>query len=502
MKYIMNISFLKIFFVFTLFIFGQIAYAQPDPPILKEVSVIQGTGNVRLSWDLTAPSDVIVFVDDPNDPSPSVASWLEIGTITDGSNEFIHIGANADKTARVYKVWSKIGIQTSGNSAKFPSTYLQHTFDTCANTVNLEWSNEATLANLYGEGDVALQYEVYRKKDGGSFIKISGTLDNSVKTFIDSNIEDGATYEYYIASTPDHYPTKQSISNYIIVNSDIFQSPDYIKPVSAIVEDNNTRLKFEIAPNSEISTFKLLKSNSLSGIFDTINTLNSTNREIEIIDNDSDPDNKVSYYKLVAINNCNQATTVSDTILNNIVLNLENNYNVITLSWNKFNESNTISSDYDIYKTTDLQGTFLLRSLSNYFTLEDDLTLEEIGGQFCYYIQAKDANSASQDYSLSNTVCVFLEPPIYIPEAFTPNNDGKNDIFKPIFSFVPNSYELKIYNRWGYVVYSTKDYQKGWDGSESGSTKAPTGTYIYYLKLKLPDNSSIEKRGNITVIHP
>ena len=108
----------------------------------------------------------------------------------------------------------------------------------------------------------------------------------------------------------------------------------------------------------------------------------------------------------------------------------------------------------------------------------------------------------NNNYSQSNTTCIFLEPKIYIPEGFTPNGDSKNDIFKPEFSFTPVSFELKIYNRWGNMIFETKDYQQGWDGTELNGKSAPTATYIYTIYIKLPDNNTLEKRGNVTVIYP
>ena len=57
----------------------------------------------------------------------------------------------------------------------------------------------------------------------------------------------------------------------------------------------------------------------------------------------------------------------------------------------------------------------------------------------------------------------------YMPSAFTPNHDGKNDLFKPVIGGVALQYKLTIYNRWGQVVFSSGDPAKGWDGSKSAA---------------------------------
>ena len=77
-----------------------------------------------------------------------------------------------------------------------------------------------------------------------------------------------------------------------------------------------------------------------------------------------------------------------------------------------------------------------------------------------------------------------------------------NDLFLPVFSFLPKDYDLKIYNRWGNIIFETSDPTKGWNGKQSNGKPAPAGSYIYLLKIKTEDNQTVEKRNNITVIYP
>lgn len=505
MTYVMKLRFIIFGFLFITLLCGygynSTAQIPPESPVLKFVSVFSNSGDVRIEWDnISYPSDVVIFVNDPNDPTLSgPPKWLTLDTVTNNDN-YQHIGANAHQGVRLYKIWSKIGENTSSDSYWFPTTFLQNTFDTCANTVNLIWTNYVD--ELYGEGDVNFTFEVYRNKDSEGFMKISETTPITLKEFIDTDIVDGAQYEYYITAIPSHDPTQESLSNLIVINSDINQSPSFITPLSASANGNNTDVKFRIAPNSELNKYLLLESSSSTGNFDTVETIISSDYEFVVTHTNSEPESILKFYKLAAINNCNQVSTISDTIINNIVLEISYENNIASLSWNKFNETHLISANYDLYKSIDNGSPVLIRSFSNFYSYDDDLSQENMGGQFCYFIQASNQNSSIDNNSKSNLVCAFLEPPIYIPEAFTPNGDNRNDVFLPKFSFVPNSYELKIYNRWGNVVYNTNNYQEGWNGNERNGKTASTGTYVYYLYIKLPNNETFEKRGNITVIHP
>ena len=68
----------------------------------------------------------------------------------------------------------------------------------------------------------------------------------------------------------------------------------------------------------------------------------------------------------------------------------------------------------------------------------------------------------------------------FAPNTFTPNGDGVNDVFKPIFAlgFIPIDYLLSIYDHWGHVIFSTKDYKASWDGSN-----CMNGHYIWQMKF-------------------
>ena len=83
---------------------------------------------------------------------------------------------------------------------------------------------------------------------------------------------------------------------------------------------------------------------------------------------------------------------------------------------------------------------------------------------------------------------------IYIPNAFSPNGDGENDMFK-ITAESPSAYLLKIYDRWGNKVFESKDINEGWNGNNLNK-----GVYVYYLELNLPTGNSLIKNGNISLI--
>ena len=102
--------------------------------------------------------------------------------------------------------------------------------------------------------------------------------------------------------------------------------------------------------------------------------------------------------------------------------------------------------------------------------------------------------------SVEHEVHVIDDMQVYVPNAFTPNNNGTNDYFN-VYGVGFVSYELSIYNRWGQLVHFIKNREQGWDGTDMTSGKpVPQGVYVY--KITLIDNQGkIHNRFNhVTVI--
>ncbi|NUQ26854.1 MAG: gliding motility-associated C-terminal domain-containing protein [Saprospiraceae bacterium] len=75
---------------------------------------------------------------------------------------------------------------------------------------------------------------------------------------------------------------------------------------------------------------------------------------------------------------------------------------------------------------------------------------------------------------------------VYIPNVFSPNDDGINDEFKPLFDCTPSDFEMKIFNRWGKMVYQSKSADEGWTGKEKNKD-LPSDLYAYYIKITFQD---------------
>ena len=86
---------------------------------------------------------------------------------------------------------------------------------------------------------------------------------------------------------------------------------------------------------------------------------------------------------------------------------------------------------------------------------------------------------------------------VAIGNAFTPNGDGKNDVFTIMADGV-NTYHMSIYNRWGQLVFESNDKADGWDGSYKGAQQ-PQGEYVYFVAITFLNGQSLNKTGTVSL---
>ncbi len=142
------------------------------------------------------------------------------------------------------------------------------------------------------------------------------------------------------------------------------------------------------------------------------------------------------------------------------------------------------------------------------FTFNLDQDLNSIAG--CFAITALDslidgAFGLNQNESeFSNIVCTDNCPIYFLPNIFSPNADGVNDLFVPIESRFVESVECVIFNRWGSPVFKTTDANLNWDGSSNDSKEMVSDGVYYYVitayTIRLEGLVPTELSGTITVV--
>lgn len=108
-------------------------------------------------------------------------------------------------------------------------------------------------------------------------------------------------------------------------------------------------------------------------------------------------------------------------------------------------------------------------------------------------------NENSEIKSISNTASLNKGTTIYFPNAFTPDQDGINDTFGAVGNNI-EKYELKIYNKWGELIFTSESIDHKWDGLHKGKL-VPQGAYVYTMTARnLFTKDLISKTGTVTLI--
>ncbi len=119
-----------------------------------------------------------------------------------------------------------------------------------------------------------------------------------------------------------------------------------------------------------------------------------------------------------------------------------------------------------------------------------------------YEVYLVAVNSDGCIDSTSRTVHVGEDLIYYVPNAFSPDGDEFNNVFKPVLTtgFDVNSYHLWIFNRWGELIFESLNYEEGWDGTYHNE-KLLDGTYIWKIKVKHKSNDKkTELDGHVTLL--
>jgi gliding motility-associated-like protein len=116
-----------------------------------------------------------------------------------------------------------------------------------------------------------------------------------------------------------------------------------------------------------------------------------------------------------------------------------------------------------------------------------------------YHVKGKGIDGCTVEDSVQVLMDSAAFVKFYVPTAFTPNQDGKNDCLKVLYGGFVKDFEFVIYNRWGEIVFKTTDISKCWDGYTNGR-KQPNDVYVYIMN-GANDCGKVSKKGIVTLIY-
>jgi hypothetical protein len=404
-----------------------------------------------------------------------------------------------------YSVWGMhpTGSETvQGDFNKPDSTmYLESVFDSCAGTLTLTWNDY----NKWRGSTV--QFTVYRRLGPYNYVPLDHiSPDPSITryTHVLGNVLPNQTYDLFIeAANTDG--VRRSNSNRATVFSKWTVQTGSINADYATISANNTiDLSFTARGALGQDKYRLLRSDDQGGIYVAIDSIITSDTIIHF--NDDTPFvSGVYFYRLELLNNCGTMFSQSN-LANNIILGVTQAGSVVTLSWNRYADWSGGVERYRIVRTLGRTNP-LVDTLDGgtQTTYPDDVAAlidysNPSSSFICYHVDALEGPNiyGIQENSISNQVCFTVIPDIRMPNAFIPNDgDAVNRVFEPVFSFIPEHYEMYIYNRLGTKIWEGTG---PWDGKVSGKP-VQEGVYLYLLRIYNYSSDVKEINGKVVVVY-
>jgi len=305
----------------------------------------------------------------------------------------------------------------------------------------------------------------------------------------DPNVTCGVNYCYQ--QTTNYTNGSRSISLSKCATAISTNVPTVVENISTIVGPGNddVELRWTQDPAFVAATYSITKS--VNGNFASTKTSTTTNHLDDEYLNDV-----VSCYKISYADACNNKSPVSvEACPIKLIATLQPD-NTVALSWSGYAGWKNGVNRYVVEKFNE-QGQLLSTVNAGTATTYVDNT-QDLTNQIAVYRITAVANQAGIVSSVSNAFTIIKEPNLFYPTAFTPNGDGLNDIFNVFGQFI-TTFEMRIFNRWGEMMYVTDVLGKGWDGTFKGSLM-PEGTYVFRATLTDKAGRTFDRSGTVVLL--
>jgi gliding motility-associated-like protein len=473
----------------------------PAPPDFKFVT-IQNAQTV-LEWERGSDPEThayIVYDTDTNQP---------LDTIFGRNNTiFTDLRPNLTNAVRGYTLVAMDSCYNAGivNVRPHHTILLGVTTSRCAQSIALVWNKYENWRNNVEH------YEIWVGKNGAPLTPFD-TITNTIikydfKDFIDG---DALCFEVHGVENTTQYT---SVSNAICLTASIVQPTAFICMKNASVNaDNTVALDWSWNTNIDLENYGINSSSddkqyqrfSVLGAQYPLQSDNAAVAEFQAVDKQK------NYYKIETIDSCKVSFFSNYTSTIHLKATPKANYENF-LEWTAYDNPIGKIQNYEVYRINPTTGqekkiANVAKTLVNYSNLAN--ANEQAEQDVCYYIIASSRitlpdGSTEMVRSRSNRACAHQEVQIFIPNAFAP--DGNNSEFKPLAVFNATAqYYMAIYDRWGGIIFETKDIDTGWNGTKNGSA-LPQGAYTYYIRAAEPTTTGsstgnlLERRGSVLLI--
>ncbi len=462
----------------------------PDSTRVDSISVLPN-GNTVLAWSVHREEDVSEYNIIERDglvnkyiasvPLRSSTSFTYNNTLANGQPVMLFVSA-----------YDSCGNQ--GNFDERPTTmHLQTQYDHCAYQTSLSWN--AYQAMKKG----ILEYRIYYSVNGGTFVRLGATQGT---TYLHSGVDAGASVCYFIRVVNKDQSITAS-SNQVCFLADQANIPSFLYLKTATVKDVSAiTVKLKVDNSVGFNAIDLFRSTDGINFSPAGSITGDGSADYEYTDNDVEPSQRSYFYRAAFRDSCGNSRAGSNTV-QTILLQVKTeseNIFVNHLQWSPYAGFAGNVAGYNIFRLVNDDpgaGPIAVTGPNGDSYIDNVEDAAPAGSKIDYMVQAVEGIGNPYDVmekSNSNTVPVYIEGRLFIPNAFSPT--GSNNTWKPVTHFVDKTdYKVRVFNRWGQLVFEAGDNEKAWDGAGW-----PAGVYVYLVNYKNARGEYLEQKGSITLL--
>ena len=461
----------------------------PEPLEMRNVSVVDPQ-RIEVSWGAYPGTDFNEYaIYRTNGPSPGL-----VGTVTDQAiTTFVenNPALDAERQSYCYKVLVQ---NTCEEYSLLDATEAHCTIDLettpALDAIDLQWTAYV--------GYIVDQYEIYRANTYDPTVPPQqiGVVPGNVLTFTDFETFCYDSISYRVRAIGLGGPDQQSWSD-IDANA-----PNHPRPVettdiitATVVADSFILVSWTEYTGYLPDQYILLRSEG-GTTWDTLGFFPLSTRTYT--DTAVNVDRTSYFYRVLALDQCGDLSAeglFGKTMV--LQAGLDATGRIPQLTWSAYEQWGFGVLNYQIEVFNEQTGTWepvdQIGASTRRFA--DNLSILN-QPTWCYRIRAVEAAGNGAE-SVSNEACVTFGPQLFVPNAFSPNNDGNNDRFEV---YAPNlaMAEISIFNRWGQLIYRTSNLDEAWDGTFRGSP-VQEGVYVFVIRGTGVDGTPVTRQGTVTL---
>lgn len=339
-------------------------------------------------------------------------------------------------------------------------------------------------------------YDIYRAMKGGEY-ELINTVEGYENSWEDQFLCD-AEYQYYVVAKFRDRRSRSNTVNGIPVYVRLKDKP-FVKNVT-VLDNGSIEIQMNKVENPNWEAHILSKYNETkTQLLEVIETYDDV-----YIDNNADVANQSYVYQLIEKDRCGEVTLPGFTG-KSILMEGEYTDDKSILNWNSYEKWEKGVENYVLQIRRRGKFEEIAELAPSQLVFNDGDPHTEIHGEHCYRVMAISRNE-EPDTSYSNVVCTVGPSKVWVPNAFTPNDDGKNDVFMPVGQFLKDwddgsyrEYSMTIYNSWGEKLFETNDIHDAWDGTYQGQL-VQQDAYYYNIEISGVDQKVFRKKGTVILI--